>query len=192
MEKSAEHKNKPTFIINRIEAGWISGCLNDGKTEFYFDYSSADGNFPSSLLEALLIEYGVLGNNDNLDLFGWSEPEVDEWQIKKIKDSIAITIKTFADHTQNAPLEETTHLEFNTETLLKDIIKAYKNTLWTYGLLGYKKSWWQEFPLAFLLKLMDFADKKNSITLEDQEMGIFKSPVSAENKYITELFPPQY
>ena len=88
MEKSAEHKNKPTFIINRIEAGWISGCLNDGKTEFYFDYSSADGNFPSSLLEALLIEYGVLGNDDNLDLFGWSEPEVDEWQIKKIKDKM--------------------------------------------------------------------------------------------------------
>ncbi len=188
MEKPSKDTSNPTFSINSIEAGWISGCINDGKTEFCFDYSAADGDFPSSLLKTLLTEYGVLENDDNSNLFGWREPELDKWQIRQRKNSISITIKTYADNTANAALTETKQLNFNAETLIKDVIEAYKKTLWTYGLLGYKKSWWKEFPLAYLIKLMDFACNKNSITLQKKDMGNYKSSIPAESDYIKTLF----
>jgi len=180
--------SKSTFAIKNIENGWISGSLNDGKNEFYFDYSAATNDFPAALLKTLLVECKALKKEEALDLYGWSEPELDVWLIKRTGRRITITIKTFESDMKDAPLKETKLLDFDAEILLDDIIEAYRSTIFHYGLFGYKEAWWKEFPLSLLIKLMDFTWNKNSIPAKGKNINKDNSYPYIESNYINWLF----
>lgn len=181
------------FHIFRIESGWIMGEFRNGSQTHFFDYSYIT-NFLEDFMKALLYVHGDWAQDEYVNQFktAW-EPSTEKWNITLNNGKLVINIKKYADEDMREYREEKT-LEFNYYEFLEAFIIEMKGVLDKYGLLGYRDSWGEEFPISLYLKLVDISRRTNKIEFktisQKDNMGFEarKTAIEMEVALINEIF----
>lgn len=153
------------FHILRIASGSIMGEMKNSSQTHFFDYSYMT-NFLEDFMKALLYVHGDWAQDEYVNQFKtvW-EPSTEKWNMTFSKDKLFVNIKEYEDMDTREYRGEKT-LEFNYYEFLEAFIIEMKEMLDKYGLLGYRDSWGEEFPISLYLKLVDISRKTNKIELK--------------------------
>lgn len=156
--------NMNKFEILSISAGWITGVIKDNNKEHLFDYSYIR-NFLDNLMKALLYVNGAWPEDEKVFVFdNECEPVTEVWTLRKDNEKLNINITAFEDFTKQRFIEESV-LVYDNYEFLTIFIFEIQSMLRKYGLLGYRDSWWHEFPISLFLKLIDIKEKKNLLSM---------------------------
>jgi len=166
----------------------ISYCLSENLKDLLAGLIVLTGyNCHTNIYHDLLERY----LDDNNKYFKW---EIDQegatvWFLfEKLEEKGKVRLRVIENHTgQRCVFNE----EIFLDDFIKDIINSCNEMLQKFGIIGYYRNFWIEFPIAYFLLLSDYLNRKieyNTISEDDNQnnkIKLYTTNLTEEINYLS-------